>query len=148
MGGASLARGDWAHAALQLALYQFLHGGLWHWAANALFLAMMGPYVVARSGAVRFWALFAGNTLFVAGAIVLFSEKPVMGISGLCVALTAWYALDAGRDDPQQAKAGAVLVALNVLAGLQGGVSLTGHAAGAVFGALFWLGEKTLGTRK
>lgn len=147
MHGYFFAAGDWPHFALQLGLYQFLHGGLGHWIANALFLAVMAPRVEALAGRRAFWAMFLGNAIFVAGALLALAQGPTVGISGFCMAIAAWYSLEMGRRNPEEAKAGFVLIGINVALGLFSNVSLVGHAAGAVFGAAFWLAQRALGRR-
>jgi membrane associated rhomboid family serine protease len=146
MRGYFLAAGDWIGVAIQMALHQFLHGGMTHWISNAIFLIIFTPMVMGVTGRRAYWALFLGNTVFVAAALLVFSPlASTVGISGFCMALAAWYALEAGRTDREQAKAGFALVALNVGMGFFGNVSLTAHAAGAVFGALFWLAGRAIG---
>ncbi len=143
MHGGYLALRDWGDFALQIGLYQFLHGGVLHLLSNAVFLLAFAPRVLARSGGERFWAGFAGCALAVAGALLwLVPSTPTIGISGFCMALLTFHAADNLRTDPQEAKAGFGLAAVNVLLGLAGNVSLVGHLAGAVWGAIWWAGVR------
>lgn len=132
---------DWGNFALQIGIYQFLHLGFYHWVANALFLWVIAPRVEVLAGRRAFWWLFLGNTFFGALALLLFSSRSTVGISGFCMALITWYSLKIMKSHSQEAQAGFILVGINVAMGLFSNVSLIGHASGAVFGALFWVGQ-------
>lgn len=71
--------------------YQFLHGDLWHFAGNILFLFVFGPNVEDRFG--RWWfLLFYLLGGVIAGAVhMLVDAAPVIGASGAIAAVTGAY---------------------------------------------------------
>lgn len=138
-----LLAGNYAYFGVQLALYQFIHGGFFHLLGNTIFLILFALPIEARMGHARYALFFLGNTLFVAAALLLTWQPVTVGMSGFGMAALAytWLLLHKYRDP--EAKAVLFFLIINIVIGFTGNISLVGHAAGAVFGMLaFALNEK------
>ena len=137
-----IEQGDYAAFAIQVVLYQFLHGGLIHLLFNSFFLYSFGTQIEQLMGKDRYYRFFLFNALFVAGALLLFSSGTTVGISGFCLALLSYgYFMLRSMNHPL---AGQLLfwLVLNIVMGIDGGISLTGHLFGAIAGFLWYYFKK------
>lgn len=123
---------------IQIVLYQFLHGWPLHLLLNSLFLYQAGPELEARMSATKYKLFFVANTFFVAIALLIFSSGNTVGISGFCMALLSYLWIDLYKTRHPMADQILVMLVINVWIWLSPGISLVGHAAGAVFGLLWW----------
>lgn len=78
----------------ELLMYQFLHGGALHVISNAFFLLYFGVMLERNIGTKEYFAFFLANTVAVYAAILMFSRGPTIGISGFCMAVLAYTALE------------------------------------------------------
>ncbi len=122
----------------QILLYQFLHGDILHIFLNSYFLYQAGPEVESRMKRREFILFFLGNTLFVAGALWFLSSGNTIGISGFCMALLSYLYMDLQMTRHPMANQVLIMLLINVGLGLFGNISFVGHAAGAVFGIIWW----------
>ena len=75
----------WRGHVYQLITYQFLHGGIWHVAFNAMGLFFFGPALEERWGTPRFLGFFLGTGVaggILATLIMPHSMNPIIGCSG------------------------------------------------------------------
>lgn len=136
---------DYMWAVVQLVLYQFLHGDWIHLLMNAYFLYTAGPMLESRMSSSSFLLFFLIGTLFVAGALYFFAPMTTtIGISGFCMALLAYLWIDLYTLHSPAASQIAILLFVNIVIGLLPGISMVGHAAGAVWGVLWWVITKRL----
>lgn len=119
-------------------MFQFLHGGALHLALNALFLYQAGPEIEVRMSRSRFLLFFLGSSIFIALALTLFSSGVTIGMSGFCMSLLAYLWIDLYTTKHPMANQILIMLGLNILIGFSGGISLTAHAAGAVWGLIWW----------
>ncbi len=124
--------------AIQLILFQFLHGGILHLLGNSLFLYLFGNTVERMLGEGRYILLFVLETLASAAAIIVFSQATTIGISGFTMAILAYLALELRAQRHPEANTAFLVLGINILIGLSPGISLIGHAAGAVVGAGYY----------
>lgn len=78
----------------EVLMYQFLHGGFLHVLMNTFFLLYFGVMLEKHIGIREYFAFFMANTIAVYVAILMFSRGPVIGISGFCMAILAYTALE------------------------------------------------------
>ncbi len=126
----------------QILLYQFLHGDILHIFLNAYFLYQAGPEVESRMKRREFIYFFLGNTLFVAVSLWFLSSGNTIGISWFCMALLSYLYMDLQSTRSPMANQVLIMLLINVGLGLFGNISFVGHAAGAVFGILWWMMKK------
>ncbi|MFT4298252.1 MAG: rhomboid family intramembrane serine protease [Aeromicrobium sp.] len=118
----------------------FLHVGVLHLAFNMLALYLFGPFLENVLGTVRFAVFYLAAALF-SGAVVYWLSGPhtvTVGASGAVFALFGLalvVLLKAGQD----VRTLIVLLAINAVMSLQGGISWQGHLGGFVAGVLFGL---------
>ena len=124
-------------------LFQFLHGGLLHLMMNSLFLYQAWPEVEARMKRSQFIYFFIGSTLFVAIALALFSSGNTIGMSGFALALLSYLWIDLYTTRHPMSNQILVMLVLNILLWLSGGISFVGHFFGAVWWLLWWKFFKT-----
>lgn len=86
--------------------------------------------------------LFAFSTALVTLGVLFFSGGPTIGISGFVMAVLAYWALRMKERNNPEYKSAFFFIFLNVAFGLVGNVSLVGHAAGAIAGAAYRVGER------
>ncbi len=122
----------------QIILYQFLHGGLFHILMNSIFLYQAGPEVEARMTRRWFLLFFLGNTFFVALSLWFLSSGLTIGISGFCMALLSYLYMDLARVRHPMANQVLIMLVINIALWLTGNISFVGHAAGAVWGIVWW----------
>ncbi|MDD3303047.1 MAG: rhomboid family intramembrane serine protease, partial [Candidatus Gracilibacteria bacterium] len=72
---------------LQILLYQFIHGGFFHFFFNSLFVYIFGNQLEVYIGKIKYLLFFIFNTLFVAFFLMMLSDGVTIGISGFCMAL-------------------------------------------------------------
>ncbi len=123
----------------QISLYQFLHGDILHLFLNAYFLYQAWPEVETRMKRREFLLFFFGNTFFVATALWFLSSSPTIGISGFCMALLSYLYMNLQATRNPMANQVLIMLLINVGLGLFGNISFVGHAAGAVFGIMWWI---------
>lgn len=123
-------------------LYQFLHGDILHLLMNSIFLYQAGPMIEARMPKNRFWLFFIGSTLFVAVALAIFSRGVTIGMSGFCMALLSYLWIDLYTTQHPLSNQILIMLVLNIAIGFSGSISLTAHAAGAVWGLIWWYFRK------
>ena len=126
----------------QIILYQFLHGNFLHIFLNAYFLYQAGPDVELRMKRKEFLLFFLGNTIFVAIALWNLSPGLTIGISWFCMALLSFLYMDLQSLRHPMANQVLTMLLINVWMWLLGNISFVGHAAGAVFGILWWMMKK------
>lgn len=118
--------------------FQFLHGNTLHLLMNSIFLYQAGPEVESRMSRKRFIQFFVSSTLFVAVALALFSDGNTIGMSGFCMALLSYLWIDLYTTHHPMANQILIMLVLNVLLWLSGGISFVGHFFGAVWGLVWW----------
>jgi membrane associated rhomboid family serine protease len=106
---------------------------------NSYFLYQAGPEVESRMDRREFLSFFLGNTLFVALCLWHLSSGLTIGISGFCMALLSYLYMDLQATRHPMANQVLTMLMINVGLGLFGNISFVGHAAGAVFGVLWWM---------
>lgn len=128
---------------VQVVLFQFLHGNLFHLFMNSYFLYSAGPIIESRMPRDRFIIFFIASTIFVASSLYFLSPNSnTIGISGFCMALLAYLWIDLRTiHHPMSGQVGFMLL-INILLGLSSGISFVGHAAGAVLGIIWWQWRK------
>ncbi len=127
----------------QTVLYQFLHADFFHIFMNAYFLYVAGPEVETRMSKNRFITFFITSTLFVALGLYIFAPYSLtIGISGFCMALLSYLWIDLHTLRHPLANQIGILLIINILFWLSGNISFVGHAAGAVWGLIWWQGRK------
>ncbi len=132
--------GDIAEMIPQIVLFQFLHGSLLHLFLNAYFLYSAGPEVESRMSQSRYIQFFVTSTLFVAICLFFLSSpnSVTIGISGFCMALLSYLWIDLHTTRHPMANQILIMLVINILMGLSGNISFVGHAAGAVWGLIWW----------
>ncbi len=131
----------------QVLLFQFLHGDIIHLLFNSYFLYMVWPEVEARMTKRQFLLFFLGSTVFVALGLVIF-ENPfsmTVGMSGFCMALLSYLWIDLRSVRSPAANQIMIFLAINIAIGFMPGISMIGHASGALFGILYWYGRRYIG---
>ncbi len=123
-------------------LYQFLHGDILHILLNVYFLYQAWPEVESRMKRREFLLFFFWNTLFVAVSLWFLSSGLTIGISGFCMALLSYLYMDLQAIRHPMASQILIMLIINIALGLTGNISFIGHAAGAVFGILWWYRKK------
>lgn len=124
-------------------LFQFLHWGPFHLLMNSLFLYQAWPEMESRMSRQNFIRFFIGSTLFVAVALVLFSNGLTIGMSGFCMALLAYLWIDLYTTRHPMSNQILIMLAFNVGIGLMPGISLVWHLFGAIWGLVWWKFFKT-----
>jgi membrane associated rhomboid family serine protease len=86
---------------------------------------------------MRFFLL---GTLFVASALYIFTSPQTLtiGISGFCMALLAYLWIDLHTTRHPMANQILIMLVINIALGLSGNISFVGHAAGALWGLIWW----------
>lgn len=137
---ATLHSGDIVAFLSQVLAFQFLHGDLLHLLLNSYFLYIAGPEIEGRMSRDRFLAFFITTTLFVASGLYFFEQPHVLtiGISGFCMALLSYLWVDLFTTRHPSANWIGILLGLNIALGLSSGISFIGHAAGALWGIIWW----------
>ncbi len=128
----------------QFLLYQFLHGDILHIFMNSYFLYQAGPEVESRMTRKEFLYFFFWNSIFVAVALWFLSEWNTIGISGFCMALLSYLWIDLYTQRHPMSNQILIMLVINIGIGLSPGISLIGHAAGAVFWLLWWWGSRKI----
>ena len=90
----------------------------------------------------KFIQFFIGCTLFVALALWFLSSGLTIGISGFCMALLSDLYMDLQAVRHPMASQILVMLVINIALGLTGNISFIGHAAGAVFGIVWWMWKR------
>lgn len=124
--------------ASQIAGFQFIHGGVLHLIMNSLFLYQAGPEVESRMSKMDFISFFLFSTVFVGVSLFFFSEGVTIGMSGFCMALLSYLWITLYQLRSPLAWQILFLLVINILVGLDGGVSFVGHLSGAIFGLAWW----------
>lgn len=124
----------------QIIFFQFLHGDILHLLMNGYFLYSAWPEVESRMSRKRFITFFLTSTLFTAIWLYIFASawSLTIGISGFCMALLSYLWLDLSRIKHPQANQILIMLILNIALGLTGNISFVGHAAGAIWGIIWW----------
>ena len=122
----------------QIILYQFLHGNILHIFLNSYFLYQAWPEVESRMKRREFLYFFLGNTFFVAASLWFLASGSTIGISGFCMALLSYLYMDMQSIRHPMANQILTMLVINVGLGLFGNISFVGHAAGAIFGIVWW----------
>lgn len=138
-----------------LITYMFLHGGLWHLAANMIGLFFFGPRLEARLGSARFLALYFVAGLAAAGASWIFTpEARIVGASGAIFGILYGFARYWPREKifiwgvmPIEARwlvAGvAVLALFGGFGGAADGIAHFAHLGGFAGGFLYlWVADR------
>jgi membrane associated rhomboid family serine protease len=137
-------------AALPVFGHVFFHYGLFHLAMNAMAYVQVAPYLSARLGDVRFFAIFFISGIGGALAFILInqhSDTGAVGASGAICGLFGAYFLavrptpQAAFADPQVRNAMFSFLAINVvlMAFLPLPIAWEAHLGGFVAGALAYL---------
>ena len=126
----------------QIVFYQFLHWDALHILLNSYFLYQAGPEVESRMRRREFIMFFFANTLFVAVSLWFLSAGLTIGISGFCMALLSYLYMDLQATRHPMANQILVMLVINIALGLTGNISFVGHAAGAVFGVVWWMWKR------
>lgn len=131
------------HLFLQILLFQFFHGNLLHLFLNVYFLYSAWPEIEVRMKRKKYILFFITSTLFVAISLFIFSPLTLtIGISGFCMALLSYLWIDLYTLRNPASNQILVMLVINILLGLSGGISFTAHAAGAVWGVIWWYMRK------
>ncbi|HXY21182.1 MAG TPA: rhomboid family intramembrane serine protease, partial [Burkholderiaceae bacterium] len=81
----SLARAQVAEV-WRFVSYSFLHGGIAHWLGNMVVLVLVGPFVEAALGRLRFAAAYLAGGAAAGALHVIVSDSAVIGASGAIAA--------------------------------------------------------------
>ncbi len=138
LNSAVLMNGDIFQILSQVAMFQFLHGDVIHLLFNIYFLYTFGPEIEARMSKDKFITFFILTTLLVAVAITQFSSGITIGISGFCMALLAYLAMDLYATRHYAFNNIVIMLIFNIAIGLFAGISFTGHFFGAIAGIIAW----------
>ena len=130
------------YVAWQILFYQFLHGDFLHIFLNSYFLYQAWPEVESRMKRREFLYFFLGNTFFVAVSLWFLSSGNTIGISGFCMAILSYLYMDMQSIRHPMANQILTMLLINVGLGLFGNISFVGHAAGAIFGIVWWMWRK------
>lgn len=119
----------------QSTLFQFLHGNFLHLFMNSYFLFSAGPEVEARMSKNNFLYFFVSTTIFIVVAFLLFSSgfSHVVGISGFCMALLAYLAIDLYSTRHPAFNNIIMMLVINIGIGFLPGISFIGHFFGAIW---------------
>ncbi|MCD5385314.1 rhomboid family intramembrane serine protease [Candidatus Gracilibacteria bacterium] len=120
----------------------FLHAGLLHFLANALFLYLFGNILEVIIGKKKFILFFIFILFFNGFLLSIFSTGNNVGISGFCMALISYYTLELKSKNNPEYKGGITALLINIGIGFVPGISLLGHLFGAIGGVLFYLINK------
>lgn len=123
----------------QFSLFQFIHGDILHIVMNSYFLYTAGPMLEKILGSMNFFIFFFTTTIFSVIALYIFAPKSnTIGISWFCMAILSylWIALYTLGDS--SATSIGTLLLINIALGFAPGISLVGHASGALWGVIFW----------
>lgn len=128
----------------QFIMYQFLHWDILHLLFNSYFLYSVWPEVESRMKHMKFKLFFLANTIFVGIALIALTSiyTFTLGISGFCMALLSYLWIDLYTLRHPMANQIGIMLAINVGLWFFGNISLVGHAAGAIFGILWWYSRK------
>ncbi len=127
------------YIAWQIIFFQFLHGNILHLLMNSYFLYTAGPEVESRMSRSRFIAFFVSSTLFTALSLYIFAPNSLtIGISGFCMALLSYLWVDLSRIHHPMANQILIMLVINIAIGLTPGISFVWHAAGALWGLIWW----------
>jgi rhomboid protease GluP len=131
--------GDYPNFAKQVWLYQFIHGDILHLVMNSYFLYSAWPILESILGSVGFIIFFVITTIVNVIALYVFAPRSnTIGISGFCMALLAYlWVLMYMTGNPWASQIGMLLI-INIALGFAPGISLVGHAAGAITGIAFF----------
>lgn len=123
----------------QVTLFQFIHANIIHLFMNSYFLYTAGPLVESRMSRDRFTAFFICTTLFIALALYFLAPLALtIGISGFCMALLSYLWIDLYTQRHPMTSQIFIMLIINIGIGLVPGISLVGHAAGALWGVIWW----------
>jgi membrane associated rhomboid family serine protease len=139
LSGRYISSGDYISLFIQVILFQFLHGGWFHLFLNSYFLYSAGPTLEARMSRDRYTWFFITTTVFVALALLILQPYVLtIGISGFCMALLSYLWIDLYTTRHPAASQILIMLLINIGIWLIPGISLVGHAAGAVWGIIWW----------
>ena len=131
--------GDYISFIVQICLFQFLHGWVFHLLANSYFLYTAWPELEARMSRDLYTWFFISSTLFVAIALLIFAPYSLtIGISGWCMALLSYLWIDLYTTRHPMAPQVLAMLAINIGIGLIPGISLIWHLAGAIWWLVWW----------
>ena len=133
--------------ALQLFLFQFIHGGVLHLLSNMILLVLVGPTFEKLLGTTRAVVLCVIMTVLIYGSILVFSPSRVVGMSGLLMGILGYVSVVYYRAHNPEYRSMLFFLGLNVVLGLGSGISFVGHAAGAVVGVVLGLIGSQLNAR-
>lgn len=122
----------------QTALFQFLHADIFHLFMNMYFLLIAGPEVEARMTRDKFILFFLTSTIFTAFGLYFFSTGTTIGMSGFCMALLSYLAIDLYSTKHHSFQNIALLLAANIFIGLLPGISFVGHLFWAIWWVIWW----------
>ena len=123
-------------------IFQFLHLSPLHLLSNVIFWILIGPAFEAIIGLRRAALFCLIASLGIYASIHIFSTASVAGMSGLLLAILWALTVIYYRSGNPEYKSMLLLLAINIVIGFVGNVSLTAHAAGAVIGIILgfiWL---------
>ena len=80
----------------------------------------------------RFILFFVFSTLVLVFSILFLSESPVIGISGFCMALLSYLAIDLYNTRHPAFMQVCIILVINILIGLHESISFIGHFFGAI----------------
>jgi rhomboid protease GluP len=123
------------HTVLSLLLYQFLHGSIMHLFANVMMVLFLGPIFERLAGRFAL-PFYIATTVGVFLALWLFSSGSTIGMSGTAMAVIGYCLVRYARARNPEWQAMFFFLIINTLLGLMPGVSLVGHASGAIIGAI------------
>ena len=131
--------GDYISLVVQVILFQFLHGSYLHLFMNSYFLYQAWPTLEARMSRDRYTWFFITTTIFVSIALLIFQPYvTTIGISGFCMALLSYLWVDLYTTKHPAASQILMMLVINIGIWLIPGISLLWHAAGALWGIIWW----------
>ncbi|MBB1564970.1 rhomboid family intramembrane serine protease [Candidatus Gracilibacteria bacterium] len=129
--------------------FTFVHGSILHFLSNAMFLYYFGNILELLLGKTKYIIFFIFCVIFSGVCILAVSETyNVIGISGFCMAILAYFTLDMKYKNNPQYKSGIVFIGLNIAIGFMPGISLYGHLFGAISGIIFYYLDREILRKK
>ncbi|WP_404428628.1 rhomboid family intramembrane serine protease [Sutcliffiella horikoshii] len=83
----------------RLLTYAFLHFGIYHYLFNMLFLMVLGPPLEIILGKIKFIVFIFISIICTSILVIIVSEQPGVGASGIVFAIMGYFIFLAGRKD-------------------------------------------------
>lgn len=138
MNNVFLSEGNYLYFSLQFLFYSFIHGGLFHFISNSLFLYYFWNEVERILKDAKYLGFFVLTTLSVAFSILIWWSGNTVWISGFCMAVMTYYTLELYYRWNTDYRWGLTAIAINVALGFIPWISLIWHFSWAICWFLFF----------